>query len=80
MKPGTIQFLALAAFGLLAGCAATASGPVAITKVNPYHLYDSSVIKTEDRMIRFEKLRLLHGAVEASERIIRSSVLMTEES
>lgn len=64
MKSGSIPIFALAALGLLAGCTSSASGPVAITKVNPYHLYDSQTIKTEDRMIRFEKARLLRGALE----------------
>lgn len=52
---------------LLAGCATTSDAPVAITKVNPYHLLTSKRIKTEDAMIEFEQRRHLHGAVEATE-------------
>ena len=61
MKPGTIRLLLLGGLVALGGCNTTASGPVAITKVNPYHLYDIKIIRTEDRMIHFEKRRLLHG-------------------
>lgn len=53
---------------VLASCAVPASGPVAITKVNPYHLQSSNIIRTEDPMIEFEQRRLLHGAIEQSER------------
>lgn len=62
-----MKFFFLAACGLLVGCAATASGPVAITKVNPYHLYEAKIVKTEDRMIEFEQRRHLHGAVDSAE-------------
>lgn len=45
----------------------SSSGPVAITKVNPYHLADASRVATEDPMISFEKTRLLYGAVDSDD-------------
>ena len=49
------------------GCATTASGPVAITKVNPYHLHDAPDLKASDPMIQFEQRRFVFGAVEEAE-------------
>ncbi len=57
-------------FGILASailstsCSTVPSGPVAITKVNPYHLKRGERVKTEDPMIKFEQLRHFHGAVD----------------
>ncbi len=68
MKFGATHCLSLAVGLALAGCSVpAASGPVTITKVNPYHLYSIVPIRTQDPTIRFEKSRLLHGAVEFSE-------------
>jgi hypothetical protein len=68
MKAGLTRIFFLGVCGLLAGCTTPSGGPVAITKVNPYHLQSGPIVKTEDRMIEFEHRRHLHGAVEASER------------
>lgn len=71
MTPGFTRLLQVStcsAFLLLIGCAATGSGPVTITKVNPYHLQGGPLIKTDDQMIDFEQHRHLHGAVENTER------------
>lgn len=68
MKAGLTRIFFLGVSGLLAGCTTPSGGPVAITKVNPYHLQPGPMIKTEDRMIEFEQRRHLYGAVEASER------------
>lgn len=53
---------------VLSACAVPAGGPVAITKVNPYHLQTATLVKTEDEMIEFEQKRHLHGAIEQSEK------------
>ena len=45
----------------------SSSGPVAITKVNPYHLKDANAEDTVDPMIRFEKDRHLRGAVDSAD-------------
>ncbi|MAS95942.1 MAG: hypothetical protein CMO55_22280 [Verrucomicrobiales bacterium] len=50
------------------GCVSTGTGPVTIDKVNPYHLQEGRIVKTEDRMLEFEHRRHLWGAVENSER------------
>lgn len=51
------------------GCTVPSStGPVAITKVNPYHLHDSVREPAVTPMIRFEKERLLRGAINAENR------------
>lgn len=42
-------------------------GPVAITKVNPYHLNNAARVSTSDSMVRFEKSRLLYGAVDSDD-------------
>jgi hypothetical protein len=68
MKAGLTSIFIAGACGLIAGCTTPSGGPVAITKVNPYHLQSGPIVKTEDRMIEFEHRRHLHGAVEASER------------
>jgi outer membrane biogenesis lipoprotein LolB len=70
MNLGAKRFLlavAASACGALAGCSVPAAGPVAITKVNPYHLQSVQRVITEDEMISFEHRRLLRGAVEATE-------------
>ena len=50
---------------IFTGCstAPTPSGPVAITKVNPYHLKPGMYVKTDESMIKFEQRHHLHGAV-----------------
>lgn len=53
--------LSLALPVLLAGCSTASPGPVAITKVNPFHLDTSKTPKTDDEMIKFEVRRHLHG-------------------
>jgi len=82
MTPGKTRLLFLSALcGILAftGCATTGSGPVAITKVNPYHLQSApggigggvgsrnDNIGGADPMLDFEHRRYLLGAVEDSE-------------
>ncbi len=47
------------------GCAT--SEPVAITKVNPYHLKSTSIVATDDRMLEFEHRRHLYGAIDRSD-------------
>ena len=69
MKLGStsrFSFAAGASLLALSACAVPASGPVAITTVNPYHLKDALIVKTEDAMIEFEKKRHLYGAIEQS--------------
>jgi hypothetical protein len=68
MKSGLTRIFFLGVCGLFAGCTTPSGGPVAITKVNPYHLQSGPIVRTEDRMIEFEHRRHLYGAVEASER------------
>jgi len=68
MKPGLKYFLFLGTSCVLGGCTTTPSGPVAITKVNPYHLQSSKVIKSDDPMIKFEQKRRLYGSIEEVER------------
>ncbi len=62
-----LQASACGAFLFLTGCATGGSGPVTITKVNPYHMHGQSYVQTEDQMIDFEYFRHLHGAVEGEE-------------
>ena len=52
---------------LLTGCQTTESGLVTISKVNPYHLESTSVVETDDEMIKFEQRRHVYGAVEWEE-------------
>lgn len=52
---------------LLGGCTSTPEGPVAITKVNPYHLQPGPMTQSEDEMVVHEHRRLLHGAVDSDE-------------
>lgn len=59
-----LQASACGAFLFLTGCATSGSGPVTITKVNPYHMHGQSHVRTEDQMIDFEQRRYRHGAVE----------------
>ncbi len=68
MKPGLMRLFLLGALCFLPSCATTSSGPVVITKVNPYHLNTFVPVKTEDEMIEFEQQRRLYGAIENSER------------
>lgn len=68
MRAGLTNLLLLGICGFLGGCTTTGSGPVAITKVNPYHLQSGPIVKTEDAMIEFEQRRHLYGAVDAAER------------
>src|SRR6056297_2881502 len=56
--------LAMLLFG---GCATKPEGPVAITKVNPYHLQPGPFVRSEDEMIVHEHRRLLHGAINSEE-------------
>ena len=51
---------------LLNSCVAT-SGPVKITKVNPYHLESTLIVDTDDQMVEFEHRRHLYGAVTSEE-------------
>lgn len=51
----------------LGGCATDTSGPVTITKVNPYHLQPGASVTSDDEMIVHEYRRLLHGALESEE-------------
>jgi hypothetical protein len=70
MTPGITRLLqvsACGAFSLLTGCTTTGSGPVVITKVNPYHLQSGSSGQTEDPMLDFEQRRHVKGAIENSE-------------
>lgn len=54
--------------GALPGCTtAQPSGPVSITKVNPYHLQEMSLVETDDEMIRFAHRRHLYGVVDGSD-------------
>jgi hypothetical protein len=68
MNPGLTRLFLLGALCFLPACATTSSGPVAITKVNPYHLNTFVPIRTQDDMIRLEQQRLLYGAVDNEER------------
>jgi len=71
MTPGftrLFQASACSAFFLFAGCTTTGTGPVVITKVNPYHLQNGPLVRTEDLMVDFEQQRYLYGAVENTER------------
>ena len=68
MKPGLKNFLFCGACCVLTSCTTPSSGPVAITKVNPYHLQTAKVIKSEDPMIKFEQKRRLYGSIEEIER------------
>lgn len=52
---------------LATACTTTDSGPVAITKVNPYHLTEAQLVKTEDEMIKFEHRRHIYGNVDAAD-------------
>jgi len=52
---------------ILSGCSVPASGPVEITKVNPYHLDDHRIVRTDDEMLEFRQRRLLYGAVDVRE-------------
>lgn len=59
----------LLVFMALGGCTTSNSGPVAITKVNPYHLNEKTAAsRSTDPMLEFRPERLLHGAVTAEER------------
>jgi hypothetical protein len=71
MTPGfsrLLQLSACVAFLLLTGCTTSGSGPVAITKVNPYHVQNGPFVRTEDLMLDFEQRRYLYGAVENTEK------------
>ncbi|MDF1825886.1 MAG: hypothetical protein P1U68_14665 [Verrucomicrobiales bacterium] len=61
-----LALLALAAL-FQSGCTGGSSGPVAITKVNPYHLQPGPYTRSEDEMIVHEHRRYLHGAVDSDE-------------
>lgn len=52
---------------LMAGCTTTGSGPVTISKVNPYHLETSRIVKTDDEMITFEHRRHVYGSVDGED-------------
>ncbi|NNE92043.1 MAG: hypothetical protein HKN23_10385 [Verrucomicrobiales bacterium] len=59
--------LAVLILGTSCSTAPTPSGPIAITKVNPYHLKPGMYVKTDDAMIQFEQRHHLHGAVTSEE-------------
>jgi len=65
----TIGIMVSASF--LSSCGTVHSGPVAITKVNPYHFYAGKKDTTEDQMVSFEQRRLYHGAVDSSDYVDR---------
>lgn len=70
MTPGKTRLFFLSALSgifAFAGCATTGSGPVAITKVNPYHLHTTPDSNSSDPMLAFEHRRYLLGAIEDSE-------------
>lgn len=70
MTPGISRLfylIALCGIFAFAGCATTGSGPVAITKVNPFHLQASSELNSGDPMLEFEHRRHLLGAIEQAE-------------
>ena len=60
-------FLLIAGAALILSSCASTSGPVKITKVNPYHLDSTRIVATDDRMVEFEHRRHLHGAVTRDE-------------
>jgi hypothetical protein len=71
MTPGITRLLqvsACSAFFVLTGCSTTDSGPVEITKVNPYHVQNGPFVRTEDLMVDFEQRRYIYGAIENSEK------------
>ena len=59
--------LSIAGAALLLNSGAATSGPVKITKVNPYHLESTLIVDTDDQMVEFEHRRHLHGAVTSDE-------------
>lgn len=64
------RYFLIALFGatfLFTGCATQGTGPVMVTKVNPYHFDASRRIRTDDEMIDFEHDRLTYGVVSNSE-------------
>lgn len=61
-----LAVVAVVAF-LQGGCSTGSSGPVAITKVNPYHLQPGPMTRSEDEMIVHEHRRYLHGAVDSDD-------------
>lgn len=74
MTPGNSRLFFLSALcGVfaLASCTTTGSGPVAITKVNPYHLQSTpggiDTTGGSDPMLDFEHRRYLLGAIDDSE-------------
>ncbi len=58
---------AILVFNAACSTAPKPTGPIAITKVNPYHLKPGMYVKTDDAMILFEQTHHLHGAVTAEE-------------
>lgn len=67
MKSGLLKFFFLGIFCLISSCATPSSGPVRITKVNPYHLNSARLYQTDDEMIRFEQRHYLYGAVDGQD-------------
>jgi len=58
-------FVPIFAGALLVGCTVPTSGPVTITKVNPFHLNsETQSVSAVDPMLEFEPRHLLHGAVD----------------
>ncbi len=71
MTPGITRLLQVSACGaflLLTGCTTTGSGPVAITKVNPYHVQNGPFVQTEDPMLDFDQRRAIYGAIDSAEK------------
>lgn len=71
MTPGITRLLQVSACGaflLFTGCTTTGSVPVAITKVNPYHLQNGPFVQTEDPMLDFEQRRAIYGAIDSAEK------------
>ena len=70
MKSGSPAYLftpLIVAFFALAGCSVPKEGPATITKVNPDHFYPGKIVKTTDKMVKFEHLRRFHGVLEGED-------------
>lgn len=65
--PKHFLFLLFCAAVFATGCATQGTGPVMVTKVNPYHYTGKERLRTEDRMIDFEYDRVTHGVYENTE-------------
>jgi len=68
LMPACAVILAIGAIGgVSCSTAPTPSGPVQITKVNPYHLKPGMWVRSDDQMILFEHRHHLYGAVTSEE-------------